>query len=71
MCSSHIVSFVDNVTKFIKSKMYFIARKLHSLICQSQGHANSNETKHKAQAEELLTNSEDADNHDDQTSAGE
>lgn len=36
MCSSHIVSFVDNVTKFIKSKMYFIASLLRKLSPDSE-----------------------------------
>ena len=40
---SHIISFINNVTKFIKSSLYFIAGKLRSFICQSQGHAKSNE----------------------------
>lgn len=64
---SHIVSFIDKVTKFIKSNLYFIAGKLGSFICQSQEHAKSNESRHETQAEELMTNSEDTDNFGDQT----
>ena len=64
---SHIVSFIDKVTKFIKSNLCFIAGKLRSFICQSQGHAKSNESRHETQAEELMTNSEDTDNFGDQT----
>ena len=64
---SHIVSFIDKVTKFIKSNLYFIAGKLRSFIWQSQGHAKSNESRHETQAEELMTNSEDTDNFGDQT----
>ena len=64
---SHIVSFIDKVTKFIKSNLYFIAGKLRSFIWQSQGHAKSNESRHETQAKELMTNSEDTDNFGDQT----
>ena len=64
---SHIVSFIDKVTKFIKSNLYFIAGKLRSFICQWQGHTKSNESRHETQAEELMTNSEDTDNFGDQT----
>ena len=64
---SHIISFINNVTKFIKSSLYFIAGKLRSFICQSQGHAKSNESQHETQADDLMTNSEDTDNYNDQT----
>lgn len=64
---SHIISFIDNVTKFINSNLYFIAGKLRSFICQSQGHAKSNESQHETQAENFMTNSEDTDNYGDQT----
>lgn len=54
---------------FHKAHLYFIAGKLRSFICQSQGHAKSNESqhKHKTQAEDLMTNFEDTDNNGDQT----
>ena len=67
---SHIISFIDNVTKFIilinKSSLYFIAGKLRSFICQSQEDAKSNESQHETHAEDLMTNSEDTDNCGDQ-----
>ena len=45
----------------------FIAGKLRSFICQSQGHAKSNASRLETQAEDLLTNSEDTDNYGDHT----
>ena len=62
---THIISFIENVTKFMKSNLHFIAGKLRSYICQSQGHAKWNESQHETQVEDLMTNSEDSDNYGD------